>query len=135
MIRVVGILMIIFGGIGIGLAISNLEDYSYIGAFIGGGFGILGYYELLVNAAMLAVGILAAAKAPIKDVANQLFVFAIVLIGLYVIYLLWFIIGLGELFSFVFESMGAQFVISALGGFITPVLLTVGANTRKKAHI
>ena len=137
MLRVVGILLIISGVGGLGIVLNNFDEQHYrtLDIFIGGGFGVFGYFELIANIALAAVGIMATAMAAKKSTAGLLLICGIVLIALIVADALWLIIGLGSYLPEYLEDNAAQFFVNVISGLVLPVLLVVGASIRKKAKI
>ena len=124
MIRVTGILLTIFGAIAVISVASALIAISstYLSYVVSTGQLLLSLLSSLIT---LCIGILATAWAPKKEKANVLFIVGIILLALHVIDLIMTIATPGMFTGFA--------IFTGLLGLVLPILLVVGANTRKNA--
>jgi len=124
MIRVVGIILTIFGAIGFFSNLSSCTGLSYLP----NGLGALIVFEAIIPLVTLVFGILGIAFAAKVDKAPIVSIMGIILIVLRVIDLVWALGAFGYLFT---GAYGTGVIIGVILGCILPALYIVGA---KKAH-
>ncbi len=134
MIKVTGILMTIFGGIGVITGLSGIAGMdSLFGYLLGGSVVAVLVYELLAAGVMLAFGIAGInfSKSPAKGMT--VVVFGIILIVLRVIDFGWaFAVFNGYN---VLDDFGASLFGGMIGGLVLPILYMVGGNIRKNSSV
>ena len=130
MIRIAGLLMIIFGAAGLGSGSAHLSLFS---TAIDDMVVYWSYFEMLVSAVMLAFGIIATLLEPKKERAGMFMIFGIALLALAVISIIWAVAFFSEAFNFLLELYLMQFDFNAAAGIILSALMFLGAIKRKKA--
>ncbi len=122
-VKIVGILMIIFGGIGVLVSLAAVAAASAAAYFVGASIYIPVVIAVAGAGLQLATGILAVKNSNKPEKAKLLLILAIVMIGINV---------LAQITSI--TMLYAEFnLLNLLMGCVMPVLLIIGANKNMRA--
>ena len=130
MIKVSGVILTIFGALGLILGFIALAGLSLLGS-LGEALMLLTIYELVMAALTLTFGICGISFAPRKEKASAVIALGVTLIALRVIDLIWGIVVVSQ-FS---GTLGANTIVGVLLGCVLPLLYIVGGNARKKSPV
>jgi hypothetical protein len=138
MIRVTGILLIIFGAIGALIGFVAVDEVTNPGPWVSYPSSLenLVVFELIVSIVMLIGGIVATAGASKKSSAPAVITFGVILLALRIIYTFWamdVVSDLNRMAGFDLLSEGSIVFGLALG-LPLPILLLVGGNKRRNAE-
>ena len=133
-LKVSGILLIIFGAIGLISTIISLVGASAIGAMAGAMGVDTGAYNALITvsgiiaiacgAVYLVAGILGVLNAAKPEKAKTCMILGVIMVALQVV---------STIFSIIVSGFSGTAVISLIIGLVLPVLFIVGANQNKQS--
>ena len=133
-LKVSGILLIIFGAIGLISTIISLVGASAIGAMAGAMGVDTGAYNALITvsgiiaiacgAVYLVAGILGVLNAAKPEKAKTCMILGVIMVALQVV---------STIFSIIVSGFSGTAVISVIIGLVLPVLFIVGANQNKQS--
>jgi hypothetical protein len=131
MIRVTGILLTVFGSIGLLVTVAALDTLNSVSAFtrafIPENWEALIYFELIINCLVLAFGIAGIALASKKDKAGVFIGFGATIAALKTIDLLWAVSAFGE-------HLETATIMGSLASIVLPILYIVGGNKLKQSE-
>ena len=127
MLKVVGILMIVFGSIALIVSLVTMAGISVLGA-LGASTGLLwisAILSLVGTVAEFVAGILGVVNWNKPDKAGVCIAFGVIIAALTVVSFIFSMIAYSE-------SFGFMTIISLFSGLVLPVLYLIGANNNKK---
>jgi hypothetical protein len=127
MIKVTGILMIIFGAIGLIVTLASMEALSWYDELVAATA-----FEAIAAAIMLAFGIAGVSMSGKPGKGSVIIAFGIVILALKVADLVWGISIINSFGYYIDSSYESSLYTSAIAGLVLPILYIVGGAKKRR---